>query len=206
MGLTFFDPRTGAPREFRPAAPPAVGLDAADLGPRGKILAEAVADALEFLGLRTRPGSDLRVGGADPGPNSAWLTAAPVVGQALGPAALAALGFLPEDFRFLCLKVHYRRPLALSREALAAARAELAELRAHERALSGVSLEPSSRGRAGYLHRFREALSKDLDLPAALATVWDGLRPGALSPGSRAALVRETFPALGLARPSAGPK
>jgi len=62
--------------------------------------------------------------------------------------------------------------------------------------LAGVSLEPSARGRAGYLHRFRAALSKDLDLPEALACVWDALRPGALSPGSRAALLRETFPAL----------
>lgn len=198
MRLSFYDPRAGELREFRAAAPPAVGLDAAGRAPRELALGAALADALGFLGLKAAPGLEIRVGGADPGPGAAWLKAAPLEGEAPGDPALAARGFSPEHFRFLCAKTHYRKPLAFSWEALGAARAELAELRSAARALAGVSLDPSSRGRVGYLHRFREALSKDLDLAGAVDCVWDGLRPGALSPGSRAALLRETFPALGL--------
>ena len=199
MGLAFYDPRSGALRELRPAAPPAVGVDAADLSPRGRILAASLADALDFLGLRAVHGREIRVGGADPGPRAAWLSAAALGGEVPDDAALAARGFSPGDFRFFCARTHYRKPLDFSWEDLASARAELARLGDSARALAGVSLEASPRGRAGYLHRFREALSKDLDLPGAVTCVWDGLRPGALSPGSRAALIRETFPALGLA-------
>jgi hypothetical protein len=64
-----------------------------------------------------------------------------------------------------------------------------------------VTLEVSSRGVTGYQHRFRETLSRDFDFPEALSCVWDGLRPGALSPGSRAAYLRATLPALGLDEP-----
>ena len=199
MGLSFYDPRAGVLREFRAAAPPGVGLDAAGRSPRERILSASLADALLFLGLEAGQGLEIRVGGKDPGPGAAWLRAAPLEGGAPGEEALAARGFSTEHFRFLCAKTHYRRPLSFSWATLAAARAELSELRACARALSGVSLDPSARGRVGYLRRFREALSKDLDLPAALGCVWDGLRPGALSPGSKAALLRETFPALGLA-------
>jgi hypothetical protein len=199
VGLSFYDPRTGALREFRAAAAPAVGLDAAGRALRERVLSASLTDALLFMGLKAAPGAEIRVGGDDPGPAAAWLKAAPLEGAAPSEAELAARGFSPEQFRFLCLRTHYRRPLAFSWEALAAARAEYSELQAFARALSDVSLDPSPRGRVGYLHRFREALCKDLDLPAAVDCVWDGLRPGALSPGSRAALVRETFPALGLA-------
>ncbi len=203
MGLSFFDLRVGGEREFRPAAPPVVGLDAAGTGPRERFLAAALVDALAFVGLTARPGGEIRVGGTNPGPGAAWLRAAATEGVGFDAAALAARGFSPDDFHYLCLRTHYRTPLSFSWEALAAARADLAELRGLERGLADVSLEPSSRGRAGYLHRFREALSKDLGLPDALACVWDGLRPGALSPGSRAALLREALPALGLT-PRAG--
>ena len=198
MALSLYDPRAGELREFRAAAPPAVGVDDAGLGPRERVLSAALVDALSFLGLKARHGLEIRVGGADPGPAAAWLKAVPLDGEAPDEAGLAARGFSAADFRFFCLKIHYRRPLSFSWEALAAARAELADLRAATRALSGVELDPSPRGLAGYLHRFREALTRDLDLPAAVECVWDGLRPGALSPGSRAALLREILPALGL--------
>lgn len=199
MGLSFYDPRAGALREFRAAAPPAVGLDAAGRGPRERSLSAALRDTLLFLGLKAGAGLEIRVGGDDPGTAAAWLKAAPLEGEAPGDAALAARGFQPEHFRFFCAKTHYRRPLAFSWGALAAARAEMSELRAVSRSLSEASLNPSSRGCVGYVHRFREGLCRDLDLAAALACVWDGLRPGALSPGSRAALLRETLPALGVA-------
>jgi cysteinyl-tRNA synthetase len=113
-------------------------------------------------------------------------------------------GFAREDFAQLCLSVHYRRPLDFSWARLAEARAERGELLAAGRAAAEVSLAPHPAALSGYLLRFRSELARDLDLPGALACVRDGLRPGALSPGSRAALVRETFPALGLPSAASG--
>lgn len=198
MALILYDPRAGELRAFRAAAPPDVGVDDAGRAPRERVLGGALRDALRFLGLTARPGLEIRVGGLDPGAAAAWLKAAALDGEAPGEAALAARGFSAADFRFYCLKTHYRRPLAFSWEKLAAARAELADLSASARALAAVDLDPSPRGRAGYLHRFREALSDDLDVPSAIECAWDALRPGALSPGSKASLLREILPALGL--------
>lgn len=204
MGAAFFDPRAGERREFRPAAPPDVGFRAAAAGPRERAVAEALSDALVFLGLRPRPGGEIVVGAEDPGPGAAWLRVAPLTG-APDAAGLAARGFAPADFRFFCARTHYRAPLAFTWEGLAAARDERARLAAAARGLAGVTLEPSPRALAGYRHRFQQALARDLDLPEAVACVWDGLRPGALSPGSRAAFLRLTLPALGLAPDGAAP-
>ncbi len=191
---------------WSPAAPPRVLVltETRGAGPatsaRARAAAMAACGALEFLGFE--PGDDLSgpvdlrvTAGQGPGPR---LCVASVSSEEAAPQALAGRGFTHEDFHYLCLKTHPRRPLAFSWEALAAARDELSRLRASEASLAGVSLEPSSRGVTGYLHRFRESLSMDFDFPEALSCVWDGLRPGALSPGSKAALLRAALPALGL--------
>jgi hypothetical protein len=184
----------GSLAAWAPASPPKVlllveakkagGLSAA----RAAAAAAAVRGTLAFLGFEAvdapaRTTADLR------------LLVAPA---SLETADFASQGFSLEDFHYFCLKTHPRKPLEFSWDGLAAARSELADLRASARSLAGVNLEPSSRGVTGYLHRFRETLSRDLDFPEALACVWDGLRPGALSPGSKAAFLRATMPALGL--------
>ncbi len=206
MGQAFYDPRTKAVREFKPAAPPRVGVDAAPANPREAALAAALERALTFLGLRPEPGRDVRVGGADPGPAAAWLSAAELEGEDPWRKAgeLERRGFAREDFEYLCLTVHYRRPLPCSWARLAEIRAERAGMLAAARDAAGVTLAAHPAALSGYLQRFRSELARDLDLPGALACVRDGLRPGALSPGSRAALVREAFPALGLAPAPAG--
>lgn len=183
----------GSLAAWAPASPPKVFLVAESKGAgplsaaRVRAAGAAVRGALTFLGFEpagsAAGGCDLRIVVAPASPDE---------------EDFSGRGFSPEDFHYFCLKTHPRQPLLFSWEALAAARAELGALRASARSLSGVTLEPSSRGVTGYQHRFREALSRDFDFPEALACVWDGLRPGALSPGSRAALLRAALPALGL--------
>ncbi len=178
---------------WAPAAPPKASfvVEASGSGPlnaaRARAATAAVRGTLTFLGYEPvdspKGRGDLRLSVAAVSPDR---------------ADFAARGFSPADFHYFCLKTHPRAPLAFSWEGLSAAHADLEALRGSARSLSGVTLEPSSRGVTGYLHRFREALSRDLDLPEALSCVWDGLRPGALSPGSKAALLRAALPALGL--------
>lgn len=199
MGLTFFDERTAARAEFVPAAPPAVGVALGGDSPRERAVHSSLTRALFYLGFQPTKGSELRVGGPDRGSSRVWLQVAPATGlQAPSDAEIKSRGFAPVDFHYLCLKTHYRKPLTFSWEALAAARGELADLRGIQRSLAAESSEPSPRGRAGYMIRFRDALARDLELPEALACLWDALRPGALSPGSRAALLKEIMPILGL--------
>ena len=196
----------GALAVWAPSAPPKVFLlvETKSAGPvtsaRARAVAVAACGALEFLGCETvdAPAKtvDLRVSVA-PGSGPRLLVAP----SSIETADFTAQGFSFEDFHYFCLKTHSRKPLAFSWEGLAVARGELSDLRASARSLAGVTLEPSSRGVTGYQHRFREILSQDFDFPQALACIWDGLRPGALSPGSKAAYVRTALPALGLSLP-----
>lgn len=171
---------------WTPASPPKVVLHVEGVGARARSVSAAARGALTFLGYEPAQG-----GGK------------PDLTVALGPTTGEDFAY-SEELHYLCLKTHPRKPLNFTREGLASARAELADLRACARSLAGVTLEGSSRGVTGYLHRFREALSRDLDFPEALSCVWDGLRPGALSPGSKAALIRAVMPALGLDGPIPG--
>jgi hypothetical protein len=169
-------------------------VKAAKSGPataaRARAVAAAAGGALSFLGYEPHPkGSALA------------LQVASVTPEEASAEALSSRGFSAEDFHYMCLKTHFRKPLPFSWDALAAARSDLGALRSSAASLAGVTLEPSSRGVTGYQHRFREALQRDFDFPEALSCVWDGLRPGALSPGSKAALLRVSLPALGLVTP-----
>ena len=112
----------------------------------------------------------------------------------------ASRGFSLDDVRFYCLARHYRKPLAVDAAELESRRDELRRLRELGRRLASLSASaPNASGLAGYKKRFRDALARDLDLPEALASLWDALRPGALSPGSQLGMLREADPVFGLA-------
>jgi cysteinyl-tRNA synthetase len=77
-------------------------------------------------------------------------------------------GFDPLAYRYLCLTAHYRRQLNFSWEALAAAQSALNRLRElYWRWPSGGG------GNEGWLKRFRAQINQDLNLPRALALVWE---------------------------------
>jgi len=81
------------------------------------------------------------------------------------------IGFLPIDFRYMCLGKHYREPLQFSTENLQAAK------NAHER-LKNICAELKDDGKENekYFKEFTKALENDLDTPKALADLWNILR------------------------------
>jgi len=87
-------------------------------------------------------------------------------------ADLEAKGFDPLDYRYFCFGAHYRRQLEFSWEALEAAQTARRKLR--ERCLELAKL-PAGEAPAA-LDAFRERIADDLDMPGALASVWDALR------------------------------
>jgi hypothetical protein len=194
MAVTLFDARSGALAELRPAAPPKVLLC---LGPSAGAREEHVHRLLWRV-FENASRADASVAGSEP-KAGLWVRPEPVAAKELPePQARRDKGFLEADFHLLMVKTHYRAPVRFSWEALAAAREERLELASIAKSLAGAPAEASSRGLVGYSHRFKECLGKDLDVAGALGALWDGLKPGALSPGSRAGLLRAADPVLGL--------
>ncbi len=217
MGLEFFDAGRGRMEPLRASLPPQVdflwdrGGDAeqgAAAAWRSGVLVSGLLDSMVHLGLTVNQAVEpvagpieLFWGGRLPAAGAKlWLRPGPVsVHRALEPRLAAAAAAGDVELRYACLKTHYRRPLVLEPGGLAAAVSELSRLRAIAARLAvGAAPAANSRGLAGYLKRLRDALSRDLDLPAAIETVWDALRPGALSPGSQLEALRKADEILGL--------
>lgn len=109
--------------------------------------------------------------------------------------------FDPLAFRYLVLQTHYRKKLNFSWEALASAQQALLNLQNHvinwklqlpELSSSGFSLSGK------YHHQFKKSLFDDLNLPQALATVWNLVEDENLSPGTRLATLKDFDRVLGL--------
>ena len=111
-------------------------------------------------------------------------------------ADLEKRGLQPLDYRYFCFGAHYRRQLDFSWEGVEAART--ARLRLVERV---ADLQRAAQGSAvsgDMAARFKELLSDDLDMPGALAYVWDALKPGAAEPGEQLGFLREAEKVLAL--------
>lgn len=82
-------------------------------------------------------------------------------------------GVDPLAYRYLCLTASYRKPLVWSEDALTGARNSYSKLK---NIVSG--LEDDGEVNENILASFRERVNDDLDLPGALAVVWDLVRSG----------------------------
>lgn len=119
-------------------------------------------------------------------------------GEFLRVAALAARGYDPLAFRYLCLTSHYRTQLNFTWDALDAAATGLARMRTGFHALAS---DPNARADAALVERFAACINDDLNVPRALAIAWEGLRGGVAEPEiARATLARfDDVLGLGLA-------
>ena len=95
---------------------------------------------------------------------------------------LAERGFDPLAFRYLCATAHYRHRLNFTFSALRAAQSALERLRARVRL---TEPHADAAWAAPWRERFDAALGHDLNVPAALAIVWEMLH----APGDEAAKV-----------------
>ncbi len=78
-------------------------------------------------------------------------------------------GYSPMDLRYFYLGAHYRSPLNFTWDALGAAKSAMERLR---NILSGYKQEGGQLS-PDHVFRFEEALLEDLNMPKALAAVWD---------------------------------
>ncbi len=86
---------------------------------------------------------------------------------------LVEKGFSPLDYKYHCFTAHYRKQLDFTWESLESSRTARRRLAESARSLAAV---PARAGSGEYSARLRDALSDDLNAPAALSVVWDALR------------------------------
>ncbi|WP_281664637.1 cysteine--tRNA ligase [Paraburkholderia fungorum] len=107
-------------------------------------------------------------------------------------ATLTARGIDPLAYRYLCLSAHYRSNLRFSMEALEAAQSALDRLRR-----AYVQWPEGGTPDDVYVDRFRLEVDQDLNLPRALAVLWEVVRSD-LPPATRRATVDCFDAVLGL--------
>ncbi|HVA67453.1 MAG TPA: cysteine--tRNA ligase [Elusimicrobiota bacterium] len=104
-------------------------------------------------------------------------------------------GYDALDFRCFCYGAHYRRQLDFSWEALDAAKTSRRRLKDAATALKSAQPQPAC---AEALEAFGRALCDDLNVPEAMAVVWETLRRDDLPAGSRLSFLKEAERVLAL--------
>ena len=128
-------------------------------------------------------------------------------GEFLTTSVLPQKGYDPLAYRYYCLLTHYRKQLEFTWEGLEAAARGLDGLRALARKVkSEAGTAPHSLDKeAAYYRDFSAALADDVNLPAALAVLWETLKDAKLPAPQRLAfaLAAEEVTALDLFRAEA---
>ncbi|MEI8143163.1 MAG: cysteine--tRNA ligase [Candidatus Berkelbacteria bacterium] len=97
-------------------------------------------------------------------------------------ADIVAKGFSPLDFRYFLLGAHYRSKINFTWEAMNSAKnSRLRLVRLMEEFKNAEKVEADQ----SYLDRFESILTNDIDLPSALAVLWEVARDEKVSLGSR---------------------
>jgi cysteinyl-tRNA synthetase len=111
--------------------------------------------------------------------------------------SLKDAGIPPLAYRFFCYSAHYRSPLTFSVDGVKAAAVSLANLR------KGLSADGSTEGAdegavEGALRDFYAAVYDDLNMPRAIAALWDIVRNEKVGRGIRRAAAAKADEILGL--------
>ncbi len=101
----------------------------------------------------------------------------------------------PLAYRYLCLTAHYRSQLNFSWEALTAAQTALQRLR--DSYLSWAGDAGPAQADQGFVERFHAEINNDLNLPRALAVMWELIKTG-LPPSVKKATLDRFDLVLGL--------
>lgn len=107
-------------------------------------------------------------------------------------------GFDPLAFRYLTLGTHYSGMLNFTWEALEGAQTALKKLRIKMQEFENEKTENNPAKTEEYKNQFIESLNDDLNMPQALATVWQVVKDEVLSGGDKKSLLLDFDKVLGL--------
>jgi cysteinyl-tRNA synthetase len=110
-------------------------------------------------------------------------------------------GFSPMDYRYFLLMAHYKKKLKFSFEALDAAKngyKNLVGKISNLKKESTVGKDEMSEGKNEYKKKFLNVINDDLNMPEAMAILWDMLRDEKLTPEEKLSLVYDFDKVFGL--------
>ncbi len=107
-------------------------------------------------------------------------------------------GFDPLDYRYYCLQAHYRQQLSFSWQSLENAKKAFDRLK--ERILEIKTKKDKKKGvvSADYKNEFLAAVNDDLNMPRAMAVLWDLIRDNSLSSREKYKIIIDFDRVLGL--------
>jgi cysteinyl-tRNA synthetase len=103
-------------------------------------------------------------------------------------------GYSPLDFRYFIIGAHYRSKINFTWDGLEAAKNTRERLLRLATEISGQDGEVN----IGYLSRFREKVSDDIEMPLALAILWEMMRDQAVPDGEKYKTLLEMNRVLGI--------
>ncbi|MBI2668498.1 cysteine--tRNA ligase, partial [Candidatus Woesearchaeota archaeon] len=113
-------------------------------------------------------------------------------------STLEQKGFQPSDYRYFCLGTHYRKPLMFSYTALEGAKQARRRLNEKVLELKGAKDREHPEAQGRYVLRFTNGINDDLNLPQALAMMWDLLKDETLGKKDKYKLLLKFDEILGL--------
>jgi cysteinyl-tRNA synthetase len=119
-------------------------------------------------------------------------------GDFLTIATLEGKEYSPLAYRYFCLGTHYRKELMFSWEAIAGAQQSLDSLRNKVYLAKTGKAENAGGDASVYVKQFLEAVTDDLNLPKALAVLWDALSDATLADIEKHSLALRFDEVLGL--------
>jgi cysteinyl-tRNA synthetase len=93
------------------------------------------------------------------------------IGNVVYIKTLTEKGYKPLDYRYMCLTTQYRMPLTFSEDSLQSAKASLSRLKNICEKIADDGKENKK-----YLSEFSKAIEDDLNMPKALAVLWELVR------------------------------
>ncbi|MBU0577697.1 cysteine--tRNA ligase [Patescibacteria group bacterium] len=109
-------------------------------------------------------------------------------------ATLIQKGYDPMDYRYFCLQSHYRKELAFDWDGVDAARTGFRRLREKVMALGDTEGEIDQ----GYIDKFMDAISDDLNMPQALAMAWELMDDVSIKDADKLSTIKKMDTVLGL--------
>lgn len=121
-------------------------------------------------------------------------------GEFLRLQVLIDKGYSPLDYRYMCLGTHYRKRLLFSWEILDQSRAAYTRLKNKIKDLSDLSNSSDLNANTviKYKEKFLQRINEDLNMPEALAVMWEVLKDDLLNANSKLALLFDFDKVFGL--------
>jgi len=105
--------------------------------------------------------------------------------------SLIESGFSPMDYRYFCSQAHYRKQLEFSFEALESAKNSLRTLKNIVSMLKEESTEMVLNKNSDYYLSFLDAISNDVNIPQAVAVLWEVLRNNSIKTSEKLGFINE---------------